>query len=75
MHPPADAPVTEDDAFIAAALERASIPTLMMSILHLTGDASLLRGSIRPGTATSAGPAGRVRPDDAGGDVNVRLAS
>ena len=51
MRPLADAPITEDDAFIATALERASAPTLMMSIIHLTGDASLLRGSIRPGTA------------------------
>ena len=44
----AHAPITEDDAFIAAALERASIPTLMMSLVHLTGDSSLLRGAIRP---------------------------
>jgi 4-hydroxyacetophenone monooxygenase len=46
---PADAPVTEDDAFLAAALEQASVPTLMMSLIHLTGDASLLDGAIRPG--------------------------
>src|ERR1044071_6263307 len=52
MRPPADAPITEDDAFIAVALERASAPTLMMSIVHLTGDTSLLRGDIRPATAT-----------------------
>jgi 4-hydroxyacetophenone monooxygenase len=44
----ADAPITEDDAFLANALEHASVPTLMMAIVHLTGDASLLRGSIRP---------------------------
>jgi 4-hydroxyacetophenone monooxygenase len=44
----AEAPVTEDDAFLAAALQQASVPTLMMSIIHLTGDASLLRGTIRP---------------------------
>jgi 4-hydroxyacetophenone monooxygenase len=51
IRPPADALIIEDDAFVAAALEHASIPTLMMSLIHLTGDASLLRGSIRPGTA------------------------
>ncbi len=51
VRPPADAPVTEDDAFLAAALEHASVPTLMMSIIHLTGDASLLQGAIRPGNA------------------------
>jgi 4-hydroxyacetophenone monooxygenase len=49
--PPADAPITEDDAFLAATLEHASIPTLMMSVIHLTGDTSLLAGRIRPGAA------------------------
>ena len=32
----------------ARALESASIPTLMMSLVHVTGDASLLDGPIRP---------------------------
>ena len=45
---PAAEPVTEDDAFIAAALESASLLTLMMSIIHMGGDASLLQVSIRP---------------------------
>jgi 4-hydroxyacetophenone monooxygenase len=44
----ADAPITEDDAFLAATLEHASVTTLLMSIIHLTGDASLLQGPIRP---------------------------
>ncbi len=44
----ADAPITEDDAFLAAALEHASVPTLLMSLVHLTGDTSLLDGPIRP---------------------------
>jgi len=44
-------PITEDDAFLADALEHASVPTLMMSLVHLTGDASLLAGPIRPGAA------------------------
>ncbi len=48
---PAERPVTEDDAFIAAALEHASIPTLMMSMIHISGDAALLDGDIRPHTA------------------------
>lgn len=42
--------ITEDDAFIAATLQSASIPTLMMSIVHMTGDASILRGAIKPQT-------------------------
>jgi 4-hydroxyacetophenone monooxygenase len=47
--PPADAPITESTEAIAAALEHASVPTLMMSLVHLTGDATLLEGPIRPG--------------------------
>jgi 4-hydroxyacetophenone monooxygenase len=46
--PLVDAPITEDDAFLAAALEHASVSTLMMSIVHLTGDTRLLHGPIRP---------------------------
>jgi len=44
----AHAPITEDDAFLAATLEHASVATLMMAIVHLTGDTSLLGGPIRP---------------------------
>lgn len=44
---PADERITEDDAFIAHALESANIPALMMSLVHL-GDISLLDGDIRP---------------------------
>jgi len=46
--PLAHAPITEDDAFLAATLEHASESTLLMTIVHLTGDASLLNGPIRP---------------------------
>jgi 4-hydroxyacetophenone monooxygenase len=45
---PAEKPVTESDEFIARQLEDASIPTLLMSLVHLTGDTSVLRGAIRP---------------------------
>lgn len=44
-------PITEDDATIARHLEQASVGALLMSIIHLTGDASLLDGPIRPGPA------------------------
>lgn len=40
--------IPDDDEFIARALEDASIPTLMMSMIHMSGDASLLEGTIRP---------------------------
>ncbi|HEX3981405.1 MAG TPA: NAD(P)-binding protein [Acidimicrobiales bacterium] len=40
--------ITDDDQAIAAALEDVSVPTLMMSLVHLTGDPDILRGAIRP---------------------------
>lgn len=47
---PAELNITEDDATIAAMLERANIPTLIMSIIHVTGDTRILyRGlNLRP---------------------------
>jgi 4-hydroxyacetophenone monooxygenase len=42
--------IVESDDVIAAMLESASIPTLMMSIVHLTGRTDILRGAIRPKT-------------------------
>ncbi len=40
--------IPDDDEFIAEALEHASIPTLMMSMIHMSGDTSLLDGPVRP---------------------------
>jgi 4-hydroxyacetophenone monooxygenase len=52
MMPPhnrwAGKPITDDDAVIAAALEDVSIPTLMLSLVHITGDASIIRGDLKP---------------------------
>jgi 4-hydroxyacetophenone monooxygenase len=41
-------PFTTGDADIAAALEDVSVPTLLLSCLHMTGDASILDGPLRP---------------------------
>ena len=41
-------PIHDDDETIRRALEDVSIPTLMMSMIHMTGDASILEGDIRP---------------------------
>lgn len=41
-------PITDDDATIAKALEDASIPTLLLSMVHMTGDTSILKGELRP---------------------------
>lgn len=61
---PADAPITEDDAFLADALTHASVPTLMMSLVHLTGDARLLDGPIRPGAAMMGEVDGGMSAED-----------
>src|SRR5207237_657493 len=37
-----------DDAAIAAALEDVSVPALLCSLVHMTGDPSWLRGELRP---------------------------
>ena len=47
-NPHAGLPITDDDATIAAMLEDVSIPTLMLSMVHMTGDPSWIRGDIRP---------------------------
>jgi 4-hydroxyacetophenone monooxygenase len=41
-------PFTDDDATIEAALRDLSVPALLLSMVHMTGDASLLRGPERP---------------------------
>ena len=43
--------IPEDDATIAAALQDASIPTLLMSMIHMSGDPSVLDGALRPAGA------------------------
>lgn len=40
--------MTDDDAVIAKALEDLSVPTLMLSLVHLTGDPKWIRSEIRP---------------------------
>lgn len=47
-NPHAGAPFTDDEATIAAALEEVSVPALLCSMVHLTGDPSWIRGDIRP---------------------------
>ena len=47
-NPHAGLPITDDDAAIAAALEDVSVPALMCSMVHLTGDPEWVRGELRP---------------------------
>src|SRR6478672_2195412 len=43
MNPHAGEPFSDDDATIAAALEDVSVPALLCSLVHMTGDASWIR--------------------------------
>jgi 4-hydroxyacetophenone monooxygenase len=61
---PAEKQITESDEFIAAQLEGASIPTLMMSLVHLTGDTALLQGAIRPKVVMMGGFQGALSEAD-----------
>ena len=47
-NPHAGQPFTTSDAEIAEALLDVSIPTLMLSLVHMSGDPSLIRGALRP---------------------------
>jgi len=47
-NPHAGVPFTTSDAEIATALEDVSIPTLLLSLVHLTGDLELIRGRFAP---------------------------
>ncbi len=50
-NPHAGVPFTDDDATIAAALEDVSVPALLCSLVHMTGDPSWIRGELRPQVA------------------------
>ncbi len=47
-NPHAGGVITDDDETIAAALEDVSVPTLMLSLVHMTGDPADIRGALRP---------------------------
>jgi len=47
-NPHAGQPFTTSDEEIAEALQDVSIPTLMLSLVHMSGDAGLIRGELKP---------------------------
>jgi 4-hydroxyacetophenone monooxygenase len=47
-NPHAGEPFDTSDEEIAAALVDVSIPTLLLSLVHITGDLELIRGALRP---------------------------
>lgn len=52
------------DAALKAALGEAHIPSLINALVHLTGDASLIRGAIRPASQLFGDPQGGITPAD-----------
>ncbi len=60
---PAEKPVTESDAEIAAALESASIPALLLSMIHMSGDTAILDGDIKPNMAVLGEIQGFLTPE------------
>jgi 4-hydroxyacetophenone monooxygenase len=47
-NPHAGAPFTDSDAAIAARLEDVSVPSLLCSLVHMTGDPAWIRSELRP---------------------------
>ena len=53
-------PITADNDAIEAALAHAHVPSLINALVHLTGDASLIRGDIRPTSQMFGDPQGGI---------------
>jgi len=51
-NPHAGTPFSDDDVAIAAALRDVSVPALLCSLVHMTGEPSWVRGTTRPKIAT-----------------------
>ena len=56
--------ITDDDEAIAAALEDVSVPTLLLSMVHMTGDVSILDGPLRPAGIYLNEVQGFMAPED-----------
>ena len=53
-----------DDATLAAVIAEASIPTLMNTLVHLTGDPAIIRGGIKVSPNVFADNHGGISPED-----------
>ena len=63
-NPHAGEPFADDDATVAAALDEVSIPALLCSLVHMTGDPSWIRGDVRPRQSMSTDIQGAISPED-----------
>ncbi len=57
-------PIEADDDTIRAALADAHIPSLMNALVHLTGDADIIRGDIQPESGFLVDPQGGISEED-----------
>jgi 4-hydroxyacetophenone monooxygenase len=62
--PHAGQPFHDGDAAIARALEDASVPALLCSLVHMTGDPSWIRGPRRPRTGGPTALEGGMPPEE-----------
>jgi 4-hydroxyacetophenone monooxygenase len=60
----AGAPFEDNDEAIVAALEDVSVPALMCSLVHMSGDPSWVRGEIQPNVGISLDIQGAMSPED-----------
>ena len=72
-NPHAGEPFTDTDEEIVAALEDVSVPALLCSLVHMTGDPSWVRGSVKPRIAVSLEFQSGI-PDDELAEVRRRAA-
>ena len=57
-------PFEDGDEVIAPALEEVSIPALLCSLVHMTGDPSWVRGDIQPNVGMSLDIQGGMSEED-----------
>lgn len=63
-NPHAGEPFTDGDEVIAAALQDVSVPALLCSLVHMSGDPSWIRGDIRPRVALSMDIQSGIPPEE-----------
>jgi 4-hydroxyacetophenone monooxygenase len=73
-NPHAGQPFTATDDEIAAALLDLSIPTLMLSLVHMSGDPGLIRGELKPAGLFLNEVQGYMSEDDKAAVRNIALA-
>ena len=63
-NPHAGEPFDDDDSIVAAALEDVSVPALLCSLVHMTGDPSWIRGDVAATGAVSLDIQSGIPPEE-----------